>query len=132
MNEQMPDDEAIAYAQSQAAAEMFEEANGPLSSEEEALHATGVIAESQRLVEALPPPSDHVEGIWAVLSDNPDGTEGILAVPTPGGQLPLVAIDEPRARALVPLVAQIVALNGVEARIVHFTRAETIETVLPS
>lgn len=60
-----------------------------------------------------------VNGIWAYLGTDEDGDEGVLAVETPGGGLPLIAADPSRLLCLQLFVQQ-ARESGARVRLVRF------------
>lgn len=66
--------------------------------------------------------------LYAWLSRDADGIEGIIAIPIGGAPYPLVMADKRRARSL-RLEAELAAkARGFPAVLVRFVRADTIET----
>lgn len=60
--------------------------------------------------------------LYAWLSRDADGIEGVVAVPTRDGVMPLVAADEARARRFAPLASVAAQARGFSAHLVAFER----------
>jgi len=67
--------------------------------------------------------------LYAWLSRDADGIEGLIAAPVGRTVMPLVTGDEARARRLEPVAAYAARMRGMPALLVKFTRAETLRTV---
>lgn len=73
------------------------------------------------------------EALYAWISTDKDGLEGIIMAPFPNGQvLPLVMADSRRARRMQPIAAVAATARRSTARLVKFTRAETLLEVPPA
>jgi len=75
--------------------------------------------------------SKDTAALFAWLSRDADGTEGVIAAPVGGLVFPLVLADLARARRLTPIAREAASLRGQSARLVKFTRAETITELAP-
>ena len=67
--------------------------------------------------------------LYAWLSRDADGIEGVVAIPTASGIMPLVLADQERAEALAPAAALAAAHRGFPAKLVAFHRGIEIRTV---
>lgn len=67
--------------------------------------------------------------LYAWLSRDADGIEGIVAVPTPDGVRPLVTVDRERALRLEVMAEIAARMREFPAQLVAFDRAEMIREV---
>jgi hypothetical protein len=65
----------------------------------------------------------RIGSLWAYLSKDDDGNEGVCAAPIePGGAcLPLIAADQERLKSITPIAEQIARLSGMTIILVEFT-----------
>lgn len=65
----------------------------------------------------------HIGSVWAFLSVDQAGNEGVCAAPIgPGGMtLPLIAADQARLASLTPIAEALAAMTGMTIRLVEFT-----------
>lgn len=75
--------------------------------------------------------SPDTRALYAWLSRDADGLEGIIAAAGAAGVTPLVVADEARARRLAPIARDAAAARGFPARLVRFTRGEELDEVGP-
>lgn len=73
----------------------------------------------------------RIESLWAYLSVDVDGNEGVIAAPIGpgGGMMPLIGADEVRVKSLLPMAEHIVKLTGRHARLVRFSVREDIREI---
>lgn len=73
----------------------------------------------------LTPPNTmpRIGAIWAYLSRDSHGNEGLCAAPIgPGGMtVPMIAADQARLESLTPIAEQLAAMTGVTIVLVEFT-----------
>ena len=70
--------------------------------------------------------------LYAWLSRDETGEEGIIAMPLDGVIFPLVLADRDRAERLAGSARIAASLRGEPARLVRFDRAETLQTIAPT
>lgn len=75
------------------------------------------------LVVAPPNTMPHIGSIWAYLSKDEDGNEGVCAGPFGplGMMLPMIAADEARLKSLTPWAEAIAKATGITVLMVEFT-----------
>jgi hypothetical protein len=74
----------------------------------------------------------RIEAMWAYLSVDRTGNEGVCAAPLGGGvTAALCAADERRLRELRPTVAVMARMWGRPIRLVKFLKRRDIEVILP-
>lgn len=67
----------------------------------------------------------RVDRLYAFLSVDEDGNEGLCAAPLNGMTMPLIAADRARMESLVPVAQELARLSGRKVRLVEFsTRTE--------
>ena len=79
-------------------------------------------------------PPNHmprIDAIWAFLSVDEDGSEGVIAAPIAGMTVPLIAADEKRLASLRPIAASIARMTKKAIVLVRFERRVEVETVGP-
>lgn len=67
--------------------------------------------------------------LWAFLSIDPDGTEGIVAHLGSNGWLPLVTGDEANLAAMRMMAREAASLSGRRIRLVKFTARDVLEDI---
>lgn len=72
--------------------------------------------------------TDH---LFAWISKDPQGIEGIITMPTAMGLLPLVVTDEKRARSFEPAAVIAARARYAYASLVRFDLATTLKVVPP-
>jgi hypothetical protein len=81
-----------------------------------------------------PPNKLHIDAIWVFVSSDKDGNEGVIAIETAAGMMPLIAADEDRLKSLRPIAKQVAAgraATGKEVKLIKFTMREELETITP-
>lgn len=73
------------------------------------------------------PQMPHIDNLWAFLSIDEDGDEGVCAFHGSQGWMPMVATDLKRVESLKPL-AQEMATEGNNIKLVKFTERVDVET----
>lgn len=72
----------------------------------------------------------RIEHIWAFLSvDKEDGNEGVCAVNTNIGMMPLIVADEVRLEQVRPIAKDLANRTGMVIRLAKFSVREDLETV---
>lgn len=71
------------------------------------------------------------EHLYAWISANSDGIEGIVTVGTDHGMLPLVSTGRELAEKMADYAHQVAALRGVPVRLVRYAVAEELERYEP-
>lgn len=73
----------------------------------------------------------RIEAVYAYLSVDAAGNEGVCAGPIgPGGMLlPLIAADEARLESITPFAAQLARFTGMTIRLVKFTAREDLRDI---
>lgn len=81
----------------------------------------------------LTPPNTmpRINGVWAYLSVDADGNEGVCAAPIgPGGMcVPLIAADEERLKSITPIAEQIARITGMTIKLVRFGEREDLRDI---
>lgn len=72
-----------------------------------------------------------IDEMFAFVSDDPDG-EGVCAVHTATGWMPLMGADLARVESLRPIAQAIADQTGRRIRIVRFTTREEVGTIVPA
>jgi hypothetical protein len=73
----------------------------------------------------------HIGHIWAFLSVDDDGNEGLCGIRTNEGWLPLVCADDARMKSLIPIAHGIARSTGKLIKLVKFHNREDIKDILP-
>jgi len=83
------------------------------------------------VVDFSPNTMPRINKIWAFLSVDKDGNEGVCAAPAPGvGCLPLIAADMARVDSLMPVAQMLARMSGMTIKLVEFSvRTELKEIV---
>lgn len=72
----------------------------------------------------------RIDAIYAFVSVDDDGTEGVCAMTTPGlGLTPLIAADETRLKQLIPLAESLARTSGMKIRLIKLTTREEIRDI---
>jgi hypothetical protein len=73
----------------------------------------------------------RIDGVWAYLSVDADGNEGVCAAPIgPGGMcVPLIAADEARLKSLTPIAEQLAKFTGMTIKLVRFGTREELREI---
>jgi hypothetical protein len=69
--------------------------------------------------------------LYAWIATDPAGIEGIIAVDTPSGILPLVVTDRGTAERFAEAARRAAVARRATARLVRFDRGETLSEVRP-
>lgn len=78
------------------------------------------------------PPRMVVQSIYAFVSKDDSGDEGIVAAPMPnGGILPLLGADMDRIRSLWPYAQMAANMRGHEVKLAIFSVRTDVETLVP-
>lgn len=71
-----------------------------------------------------------VDVLFAYLSVDKDGNEGVCAAPLPGfGTTPLVFGYEHVALKFIPIAEEIAKASGMQIKLVKFTKGEVVQTI---
>ena len=75
----------------------------------------------------------RIDAIWAFVSVDEDGNEGVIAASLPGlpGLTPLIAADERRLASIRTIAQMVVDTFGKPARLIKMTSREVLETIEP-
>ena len=81
-------------------------------------------------------PPNHllrIDAIWAFVSVDAAGNEGLCAMPLPGlpGPIPLIAADEARLRSLLPMAERLAAASKMRIRLIKLSTREEILAIGP-
>ena len=75
----------------------------------------------------------RINKIWAFLSVDDDGNEGVIAAPIPGfASVPLIAADEARLASLTPLAETLAKLTGRKIVLVEFATRTDVREIKPT
>lgn len=75
----------------------------------------------------------HIGSIWAYISKDDKGNEGLCCALTSRGPMPLLAADKARLAALTPMAEKVAAITGLTIVLVEFSvRTELREIKGPS
>lgn len=72
-----------------------------------------------------------IQAMWAWVTVDDAGDEGVIAVEMGGTWFPAVGADRKRVESLRPLVADIIAKTGATVRLLRFTTREALEELGP-
>lgn len=82
------------------------------------------------IVETPPNTLPRIDEIWANLSIDAYGNEGVVGGYFPGsGWLPLIAADQKRLDGIRQMALAIARESGMRIRLVKFTTREVLETI---
>ena len=75
----------------------------------------------------------RIDALWAFVSVDDDGNEGLCAMPLPGlpGPIPLIAADEARLRSLIPMAERLAAAAKMRIRLIKLTTREELLAIGP-
>jgi len=73
----------------------------------------------------------HVGSLWAYLSRDADGNEGLCAAPIGplGSIVPLIAADPERLKSITPIAESIAKLTGMTIVLVEFTTRVNVREI---
>lgn len=71
----------------------------------------------------------RIDAIWAYLSVDDDGDEGVMAMRGQNDWMPMIAGDERRRDLLRPVAEQQAKVGGVVVKLVRFHQREEVETI---
>lgn len=75
----------------------------------------------------------NIDRLFAVIVRDDDGTEGVAAMITPGGQMPMVGADLARLESLLIPVAQMIAdASGKTLSVCVFSHREEYKLIEPN
>jgi hypothetical protein len=76
----------------------------------------------------------RIESFYVFLVDDPDGNEGIAALPVPVAKRsePMIATSQEKLDALRQAAQALVRRSGQRMRVAHFSRRVDVEDVVPS
>lgn len=80
----------------------------------------------------LAPPNTllRVDKLWAYLSKDGAGNEGLTAGSLPNGMLmPLIAADPERLKSITPMAERLATLTGLSITLVEFTTRTDLRTI---
>jgi len=73
----------------------------------------------------------HLEQLFAFVSVDAQGSEGIIAAQGTTGPMPLVATDEAKVEQLRPIAMSVAKRSGITVKLVRFRGREELETYSP-
>jgi hypothetical protein len=85
-------------------------------------------------VELHTPPNtlQRIDAIWAFVSVDEHGNEGLCAAPYEGfGMLPLIAADAARLQSLMPVARHLARQSGMRIRLIKLSTREELATYEP-
>lgn len=82
-------------------------------------------------------PKNHllrIDNIWAFVSVDADGNEGVCAAPLwrGGDPIPMIAADEARLANLIPLAEAMTKMAGMTIRLIRLHNREEVRIFTPS
>jgi hypothetical protein len=83
------------------------------------------------VIHSPPNTIERMESVWAVLSADAAGREGVCAATVGGVWMALVTADEALLSLLIPLARKAAAEGGKTLRLAKFTAREDIEEIVP-
>lgn len=72
-----------------------------------------------------------IEQIFAFISTDEDGSEGVIGFETHGVFMPLVGADMDRIESLKPIVQQVANMTQKQVRLCRFHQLEELESINP-
>jgi hypothetical protein len=74
----------------------------------------------------------RIDAIWAFVSVDENGNEGVCAMPLPGlpGPVPLIAADEARLSSLIPLAEHLAKVANIKIRLIKLSTREVIREIV--
>jgi hypothetical protein len=79
-------------------------------------------------------PGNHllrIDALWAFVSTDADGNEGLCAAPLQGMTMPMIAADEKRLASLIPMAEQLATISGMTIRLVKLSTREELREFRP-
>ena len=76
-----------------------------------------------------PPNTMRIDEIWAWVSQDDAGNEGIISVSSPAGQLPLIAADKERLKSLRPIIRELYGKTKKKIVLIKLSQRTDIETL---
>ena len=81
-------------------------------------------------------PPNHlvrIDAIWAFVSVDAAGNEGLCAMPLPGfpGPMPLIAADQTRLASLIPMAERLAQASKTRIRLIKLSTREEILAIGP-
>lgn len=74
----------------------------------------------------------RIDAVWAFVSVDADGDEGLCAATLPGlGLTPLIAADEARLASLIPVAERLARMSGRRIRLIRLTTREQVRVIEP-
>lgn len=76
----------------------------------------------------------RIDNIWAFVSTDKDGHEGLCAAPLwrGGDPIPMIAADEARLANLIPLAEHLSKIAGMTIRLIRLHTREEVRTFTPT
>jgi len=73
-----------------------------------------------------------IDSIWAFISVDEDGNEGVCAAPIQGlGPVPMIAADERRLKSLIPIAEHLAKHSGMTIKLIRLTAREEVRVIKP-
>jgi len=87
--------------------------------------------ETMTVVFAPPNTLPRIDSIWAYVSVDADGNEGVCAAPIGHGGMcmPLIAVDEARLSSITPIAEALARITGMTIKLVRFTAREELRNI---
>ena len=88
-------------------------------------------ADSPPIVIVPPNTLDRIDSIWAFISVDAEGNEGVCAAMLNGIFAPLIAADEDRLASLRPIAIKIAKETGITVRLIKLSSRTELEVIEP-
>ena len=70
-----------------------------------------------------------IENVWAFVSHDDKGNEGLCAIPTNLGMMPMIAADEARLKDLRVAAKKLVSMTNKKIKLIKFSVREDLEEI---
>ena len=70
-----------------------------------------------------------IENVWAFVSHDDKGNEGLCAIPTNLGMMPMIAADVDRLNSLKEAAQKLKAMTNKKIKLIKFSVREDLETI---
>lgn len=79
-------------------------------------------------------PENHlkIEDVWAFISVDEKGDEGLCAIPTQMGMMPMIAADEARLKDLMPQAQKLADMTKKKIKLIKLTNRQEVEVIVPA
>jgi hypothetical protein len=92
---------------------------------------THLFVKDETLVHVPPNEKFYIDSVWAFVSEDAKGNEGIVAHTMGATLMPLIAADEERLRQLRPYAEKLAKMGLVKIKLVKFHQRTEVETIAP-